>query len=291
MSKLVFDFNDKKCELEISRVGQEHCLPRKLHEKRKARKYSLHCIFYGYGTLIKNGKEISLTKGNMFLLYENEEQEYFPDPMAPWAYYWIDFIGEGVEKVLAACGFSREKPYIYLGDNANNIYNLFRSLAEEYDGSSLNSLSCMGYTLLLFQNLIQYCNQYEKRFTVKSARFKVFRDILIFINNNYRMNFTLDEIAEKMNVTKKQLITMFNDFADMTPVNYINRFRISTACVILSESSVGIKAVSQMVGIEDEAYFTRMFTKWKGMSPCEYQKAQVCEDPYQWLKEKNLDFC
>ena len=105
------------------------------------------------------------------------------------------------------------------------------------------------------------------------------------------MNFTLDEIAEKMNVTKKQLITMFNDFADMTPVNYVNRFRISTACVILSESSVGIKAVSQMVGIEDEAYFTRMFTKWKGMSPREYQKAQVCEDPYQWLKEKNLDFC
>ena len=41
----------------------------------------------------------------MFLLYENEEHEYFPDPMAPWAYYWIDFIGEGVENVLAACGF------------------------------------------------------------------------------------------------------------------------------------------------------------------------------------------
>ena len=83
MNKLIFDFNDSKCELEVSRVGQEYCLPRKLHEKRKARKYSLHYIFYGYGTLIKNGKEISLTKGNMFLLYENDEHEYFPDPMAP----------------------------------------------------------------------------------------------------------------------------------------------------------------------------------------------------------------
>lgn len=154
VDKLIFDFNDNKCELEISRVGQEHCLPRKLHEKRKARKYSLHYIFYGYGTLIKNGKEISLTRGNMFLLYENSEHEYFPDPMAPWAYYWIDFSGEGVEDVLAACGFTREKPYIYLGDNANGICNLFQSLAEEYDGSSLKSLSCLGYTLLLFQRLI-----------------------------------------------------------------------------------------------------------------------------------------
>ena len=291
MSKLTFEFHDETCEFELLRVGQEHCLPRKLHEKQKARKYSLHCIIYGYGTLIKNGKEISLTKGNMFLLYENDEHEYFPDPMAPWAYFWMDFSGEGLENLLNACGFSREKPYIYLGDNANNICNLFQLLAEEYDGSALKSLSCLGYTLQLFQRLIQFCNLYQKTFVVKSARFKVFRDILIFLNSNYRMNFTLDEISEKMNVTKKQLITMFHDFAGMTPVNYINRFRISTACVILSESSVGIKAVAQMVGVEDEAYFTRMFTKWKGMSPREYQKSQIRENPYEWLKEKELDFC
>ena len=84
--------------------------------------------------------------------------------MAPWAYYWIDFNGKGVENLLAACGFLREKPYIYVGDNANNICNLLHTFAEEYDGSSLKSLSCLSYTLLLFQRLIQYNYLYEKRF-------------------------------------------------------------------------------------------------------------------------------
>ncbi len=86
--------------------------------------------------------------------------------------------------MLAACGFSKEKPYIYVGDNANNICNLLHTFAEEYDGSSLKSLSCLSYTLLLFQRLIQYNDLYEKRFVVKSARFKVFRDEESGFGNN-----------------------------------------------------------------------------------------------------------
>lgn len=291
MSKLRFSFENTECEIDVTRVGREHCLPRKEHEKKRSRRFSLHYIFYGYGTLIVNGKEVSLTKGNLFLLYENEEYEYYPDPLAPWAYFWIDLNGEGVEHVFEACGFTKEKPYIFVGDNAHTIYDIFQSLAEEYDGSSLQSLGCLGNTLVLLNRLIENRNQYEKTYKVKSARFKVFRDILIFVNNNYRMNLSLDEIAEKMNVTKKQLIGMFNDYAGMTPVNYINRFRISTACVIFTESEIGIKTVAHMVGIEDEAYFTRMFRKWKGMSPRDYQKARIQENPYEWLKEKDLDFC
>ena len=83
---------------------------------------------------------------------------------------------------------------------------------------------------------------------------------------------------------------MFHAYIGLSPVNYINKFRISNACELLKKDDLKIETVAGMVGVSDEKYFSRMFTKWKGMSPREYRKNSQEEDPFDWLKEKNLDF-
>lgn len=284
-----FEYGGKTYGIEIKKVGQEHCLPRKKSELRRKRYHSLHFVLHGFGTLHSGENKISLGRGNVFLLYANEEYTYYPNAVDPWSYIWVDFYGEELDELFEACGFTREKPYVRMTDSAELI-DLLKQLVEKYNGSDVQSMVCSAYTLLVFGRLIEYKNRYLKVSERGSVFFKQFRDIIDYINNNYRMNLTLEQIAEDMCVSERQLIYMFRSNIEMTPINYINKFRISNACELLKRDDLKVEEIAEMVGIEDEKYFTRMFTKWKGVSPREYRKVCKDDDPFDWLKEKNIDF-
>lgn len=284
-----FEYGGKTYGIEIKKIGQEHCLPRKKSELRRKQYHSLHFVLHGFGTLHSGENKISLGRGNAFLLYANEEYTYYPNAVDPWSYIWVDFYGEELDGLFEACGFTREKPYVRMTDSAELI-DLLKQLVEKYNGSDVQSMVCSAYTLLVFGRLIEYKNRYLKVSERGSVFFKQFRDIIDYINNNYRMNLTLEQIAEDMCVSERQLIYMFRSNIEMTPINYINKFRISNACELLKRDDLKVEEIAEMVGIEDEKYFTRMFTKWKGVSPREYRKICKDDDPFDWLKEKNIDF-
>lgn len=283
-----FEYGKRKYQIEIKKVGQEHCLPRKKNEQRKRDYFSLHFVLYGIGTLCCGDNKISLGKGNAFLLYANEDYNYYPNPINPWSYIWVDFYGRDLDGLLEACGFTKEKPYVRMTEYAELI-DILKQLLEKYNGSDIQSMVCSAYTLLVFSQLIEYRNRYLTVRERGSALYKQFRDILIYVNNNYRMNLTLEQIAADMCVTERQLIYMFRTNVGLTPIQYINKFRISNACELLKQGDLKIEAVAEMVGIEDEKYFSRMFVQWKGVSPREYRKNSMKDDPFDWLKEKGID--
>lgn len=289
MDEFQFAFRNKTYSLSIKKIGQEHCLPRKKHELRKRDYYSLHFVLRGFGTLYANGQKNPLNKGNIFLLFADEEYEYYPDANDPWSYIWIDFYGEGIDDLFGACGLTRKTPYVRMADYAD-IVDILKSLVEKYNGNELQPMVCSAYTVLLLARMIEYKSRYGNVGLRGSVRFKQFRDILVYVNNNYRMNLTLAQIAEDMCISEKQLVSMFHAYIGLSLVNYINKFRISNACELLKKDDLKIETVAGMVGVSDEKYFSRMFTKWKGMSPREYRKNSQEEDPFDWLKEKNLDF-
>ncbi|MCM1221596.1 MAG: AraC family transcriptional regulator [Lachnospiraceae bacterium] len=292
MLNVRFLYEGRDYSIEIRRIAREHCLPQKQHEiKINEEQYSFHLIQHGYGTLIYNGKSVSLSKGSAFLISPNDgEYEYFPDQLTPWTYFWIDLSGEGLDDMFHACGFTKDKPYLFLGNDIEPIIKIFKLLVDGYGGGETQSLLCAGYVIVLFGELIKRAQKFHSMRVRDMARFKVFRDILIFIDNNYRLSFTLEDICEMMNITKTQLFSMFNDYADMTPVSYINRYRISLACIMLRETELDIKSIASLIGFDDVKYFARVFTKWKGMSPRDYRKNGEDDDPYQWLIEKDIDF-
>ena len=51
-----------------------------------------------------------------------------------------------------------------------------------------------------------------------------------YIDNNYRLNLSVKQIAEDVNLSEYQIYSMFKKFINMTPIDYTNKFRISMAC-------------------------------------------------------------
>lgn len=284
------DFLHGDISFEIRRVGQEYCDPKKKHERRKWDTYdSLHYVLYGGGTLIANGEKKTLQKGDVFLLFANEEYEYYPSSTNPWSYIWVDFHSNNTRDLFAPCGITTERPYVRLNDLTASM-GFLKSIYEAFDASDRHRLVCSAYFLLLWSELQKNASRSSFALEQASAKQRHVREIVTYINNNFRLPLSLSDIALGNHISVSRMMGLFSEVVGMSPISYLNRFRISAACDLLRKSNSPIGEIGNAVGVEDRLYFSRLFRKWMGMSPREYRQLETAEDPYLWLKEKNIDY-
>lgn len=275
--------------LKIKKIGQEFCSPNKKTEKYRASSYSLHFILFGSGTLVDGDKIYKLSAGNAFLLYEGKQYEYYPDVKNPWSYFWIDILGENLDILFERAGFSVDGPVIKIA-RMTELNSLLRNLHDSYSNQNHGEMAYYGYFMLILDRIFENS-------TISLAdhgeilNYKRIRDILIYMNCNYRMDLTPRVIGEKFNISYGTLMVIFKSEIGMSPMEYLMNFRISHACEMLREDSrISIGEISSIVGYPDQRYFSRVFKKLKGVTPTEYSDAEHVEDPYEWLKLKNIDF-
>ena len=58
----------------------------------------------------------------------------------------------------------------------------------------------------------------------------------------------------------------------ISPIEYIQQFRIVKAAEQLLQTNQSIKEISAAVGIENPEYFSTLFKKKTGFTPTEYRK-------------------
>lgn len=283
-------FSEEAVTLMIQRVGQEHCDPKKKPERRRWDTYSsLHFVLYGRGMLLANGEKVSLSKGDVFLLFKDEEYEYYPDPIDPWSYIWVDFHSNDAVRLMESCGLSPEKPYIHLS-NLSGTMGLLKSLYESFDASKIQQVECMAYFLQLLSELMKNADRKRAAGEYSTVKQRHIRNIITYINNNFRLPLSVQDIASQNHISVSRMMVLFAELVGISPTAYLNKYRVSMACELLKNSSAPIGEVAIAVGVDDQLYFSRMFKKWKGVSPREYRTRVSREDPFAWLKEKNIDF-
>ena len=103
-------------------------------------------------------------------------------------------------------------------------------------------------------------------------------------------SLTTEAIAQLHGMSVRSLNRLFLEVLDMTPIEYLNAYRISVACEGIQLWNPSIAEVAKWAGFEDEAYFSRVFKNIKGMSPQEYKKSATNEDPFAWIKAKGMLF-
>jgi AraC-like DNA-binding protein len=59
----------------------------------------------------------------------------------------------------------------------------------------------------------------------------------------------------------------------MTPIAYLNRYRITQAKRLLRETDQSITEIALTVGFSDSSYFSRVFRRETGLSPDAFRRA------------------
>jgi signal transduction histidine kinase/DNA-binding LacI/PurR family transcriptional regulator/CheY-like chemotaxis protein len=93
-----------------------------------------------------------------------------------------------------------------------------------------------------------------------------------YFHQNYGRSLSRWEIAAAIGVSEDYLSRLFRQELDISPWDYLNRYRTLQAMERLRLTSDDIGTVARRVGFKDPAYFSRVFRKMTGQSPSTYRE-------------------
>ena len=89
-----------------------------------------------------------------------------------------------------------------------------------------------------------------------------------------RQGITLESLEERYHINKYQIVKEFSKYMGLPPIEYQISKRISYSKDLLRYSRLSIKEISLAIGIENTAYFSRLFKKKVGISPSDYRQTE-----------------
>ena len=95
--------------------------------------------------------------------------------------------------------------------------------------------------------------------------------MLDFIDSSYRKPGTLETLARLAGMTPRYFCRFFYAFIHRTPIDYLNYYRVERACLLLASPDLTITEIAYRCGFNDSSYFGKVFRKYKGISPKQYQ--------------------
>lgn len=98
------------------------------------------------------------------------------------------------------------------------------------------------------------------------------RKMIAYIEENYKENLDLKEIAEVFNFNYYYLSSYFSQHMPEGFSGYLNRLRIREAEMLLRGNELSISQISSAVGYSDHSYFCRVFKKITGNTPSAWRR-------------------
>ena len=92
---------------------------------------------------------------------------------------------------------------------------------------------------------------------------------------------SLQEIARRTPISRRQMERLFNLHTGRTPAHYYRDLRLERGRKLLSETDYRLPAISAACGFSSTSSFTRNFKRKYGIAPVRYQSAsqRACLDP------------
>lgn len=106
----------------------------------------------------------------------------------------------------------------------------------------------------------------------KNVRYKNIVSVAIkYIHEHYSEEIRLEDISSQVFVTPNYFSRIFKEETGQHFTEWLNKYRVEKAKVLLKDSSAKIYEVAERVGYNDYKYFTHIFKKVTGLTPKEYR--------------------
>ena len=157
-------------------------------------------------------------------------------------------------------------PEIILTDIKSRVYggwNIFMRACNIL--SNENAVDNLPYASALLLSFIE-AERYVKNERVEagSTKSELVEKAIQYMYDNIRKDISIADLLE-------HLFRHFRDYKTARPLEFLNEIRIKRACKLLTDTSLHINEICREVGINNQVYFTKLFTKTIGMSPTKYR--------------------
>lgn len=232
-------------------------------------------LFYcthGCGWIKVEGVQYTLHANQIFIIEQNKPCSYGSSDEFPWTNYWIHFQGD-----LARNYCPKLNKVINLPPSSNSRLDdrlqLFEEILQSVENAITNDTILYANVLLKhFLTSISLSQQFQQFNEIKKD--DLFWKAKSMLQSRIDGQISLNELAENCNCSISNLNKIFKRETSSSPINYFLALKMQKACRLLAHSNLRIKEVSSNLGIEDPYYFSRLFTKYIGLSPKKYREME-----------------
>lgn len=269
------DFKDYTKPLVVGSCGTYRLKKRPMlptYWKKGRRDYQILYVASGKAHFWFNGIEEIVDSGHMVLYKPKEVQKYVYYVEDHPEVFWIHFTGYDVKNILEYHGISLNQHVFYSGtlpEYKMSFRKIIRELQqceygyEDYIASSFNNI------LLL----VSRQQQNGENYTVTIP--EEIEMAVSYFNENYNTKISVAQYAESLHISTNWFIRNFKQHMKMSPAQYLLSLRMVNAQSLLENTdySVGeIAEIAEIVGYDNQLYFSRVFKKEYGISPAQYRK-------------------
>lgn len=231
--------------------------------------YLLHIVHKGKGTVQTNNKEYLIEEGDGFIIYPDVITKYSSDNNDPWEYSWIAIKGIAIDKILYNTNLS---PFQNKFSHPN--FDFFKHFSIQYQNTLTfdisNILKLKSNLYLFFTQLITANKSIEKQTHIDTKNVYI-NAVENYINANFQNNITIQQISAYIGLNMSYLGTLFKSKKGVSIKKYLTTIRFQRACELLKNTNYPISDISRSVGYTDQLQFTKIFKKYKYVSPTQYR--------------------
>ncbi|MFV0635592.1 helix-turn-helix domain-containing protein [Mitsuokella sp. WILCCON 0060] len=233
--------------------------------------YLIHFILAGKGTFTVNQHTYHLHAGQGFLIEPDYQTIYQSDKNEPWTYIWAAFNGKRASSAIASLGLSQNEPiFSCTKKQGDKLANYVREMLAN------NSFSLAGvyYRLGLLLQFLSVLAEAQRELLPPADNNIYITHMTNFIRTHIEDPFTIQDLADYMNLNRSYVTTLFKKYLHISPHEYIQNCRITKAQHLLESTTLPVEAIAFSCGYAKSDSFSRAFLRKVGMSPKEYRRQQ-----------------
>ena len=108
---------------------------------------------------------------------------------------------------------------------------------------------------------------------------------MAFIHAFYTEPISRSDVAAHVGLSERHLTRCFHQEVGLTPITYLNRYRVKQAKVLLDTGEKGVTEIAVEVGFSSSSYFTRVFRDEVGVSPRDYLRNRRASKVEQMIEK------
>lgn len=244
--------------------GMEHCHKDYRIDRSGFPVYLLEYAVDGIGKLQLDGQDFTLKKGCLYWYGPNIPCRLVTDQNRPLVKYFFVFRCPGG----SPSGLYRlNRLFIGANRGGEQVGELVRMLFEEAISANEDSWRiCCSYLDII---LMKCARSVVMEQHTKEQAWGVFKSVKEFIEDNYLEIDRMAEIADATGLTAAYISRLFKRYYHMTPYNFLMQKKMQHALDLLRQGNMSVQKAAGLTGFDDPFHFSRVFKKFKGISPSE----------------------
>lgn len=177
--------------------------------------------------------------------------------------------GLSAKEDYAKSFFVQDKTVFICSDDGLLLQNLL--LIQKYIGNEINNLKDSYFDYLICAMWLLIAKQYTK---IKKHSFGIvyINTAVNYVYENYNRDISLTDIASVCKISPNYLNNLFTKNFGHTVKEYVNKYRITRATLLLSSTNLPIDEVRSQVGYNNKISFHQNFLKYVGKPPKKYRQ-------------------